>query len=101
MTIALATRAPYAVRPTKLSQDFAASLLRTELVNELHQVHWRLSYVRTEEGAFGGVLGFLGVPWVSAVIVATPVGAALLYLRICRQGVACQTPEPPTWFGKS
>ena len=52
-------------------------------------------------GAFGGLLGFLGVPWVLAVIVATPVGAALLYLRIRRRGVACQTLEPPTWFGKS
>ena len=52
-------------------------------------------------GAFGGLLGFLGVPWVSAVIVATPVGAALLYLRIRRRGVACPTPDPPIWSGKS
>ena len=60
-----------------------------------------LAGVLIAAGAFGGVPGLLGVPWVSAVIVATPVGAALLYLRIRRQGVACQTPEPPTWFGKS
>lgn len=60
-----------------------------------------LAAVLIAAGAFGGVLGFLGVPWVSAVIVATPVGAALLYLRVRRRGVACPTQEPPTWFGKS
>ena len=60
-----------------------------------------LAGVLIAAGAFGGVLGFLGVPWVSAVIVATPVGAALLYLRVRRRGVARPTQEPPTWFGKS
>ena len=52
-------------------------------------------------GAFGGLLGFLGVPWVLAVIAAVPLGATLLYLRIRRRGVACPAQEPPTWFGKS
>ena len=52
-------------------------------------------------GAFGGLLGFLGVPWVLAVIAAVPLGATLLYLRVRRRGVACPTPDPPIWSGKS
>ena len=52
-------------------------------------------------GAFGRLLGFLGVPWVLAGIASVSLGATLLYLRIRRRGVACPTQEPPTWFGKS
>ena len=45
-------------------------------------------------GAFGGVLGFLGVPWVLALIVAVPAGAALLFLRLKRRRAAacCDIP---------
>ena len=49
-------------------------------------------------GAFGGLLGFLGVPWVLAGIASVSLG---LYLRIRRRGVACPTPDPPVWSGKS
>ena len=60
-----------------------------------------LATVLIAAGAFGGLLGFLGVPWVLAGIASVPLGATLLYLRIRRRGVACPAQEPPTWFGKS
>lgn len=40
-------------------------------------------------GAFSGVLGLLGVPWVLAIVAAVPVAAALIVLSMRRHGVAC------------
>ncbi len=41
-------------------------------------------------GAFGGLLGFLGVPWVLAVIIAVPMATIVLILRLKRrQAAAC------------
>lgn len=36
-------------------------------------------------GAFGGVLAFMGVPWVLALVLAIPLGATLIYLRLRRK----------------
>ena len=45
-------------------------------------------------GAFGGILGVLGVPWVLAVIIAVPVTTTLLILRLRRRRAAacCEVP---------
>ncbi len=40
-------------------------------------------------GAFGGILGLLGVPWVLALIVAVPISLGLLVLRRRRGASAC------------
>ncbi len=44
-------------------------------------------------GAVGGVLSFLGVPWLLALLVAVPPGAALLVFRLRRRlSAACGAP---------
>ena len=40
-------------------------------------------------GAFGGALGFLGVPWVVALILAVPLAAAVVYLRFHKRAASC------------
>jgi hypothetical protein len=45
-------------------------------------------------GAFGGTLGFLGVPWVLALLTAILVSGALLALRLRRRAVDCPVPKP-------
>lgn len=47
-------------------------------------------------GAFGGILGFLGVPWVLALIVAVLISLAAAVLRIWRRPPAfCEIEEDP------
>ncbi len=38
---------------------------------------------------FGGVLGFLGVPWVVALVLAVPLAGTLLHFRFRTRGPAC------------
>ncbi|MCL4239789.1 MAG: hypothetical protein KJ048_00405 [Dehalococcoidia bacterium] len=40
-------------------------------------------------GAFSGVLGLLGMPWVLAIVAAVPVAAALIVLRLRRHATSC------------
>ena len=44
-------------------------------------------------GAFGGVLGFLGIPWVLALIIAVPTSGVLIALWLRRRTRAnCEVP---------
>jgi uncharacterized membrane protein len=45
-------------------------------------------------GALGGLLGFLGVPWVLALVVAVPLVAAFVYLQVRRKAIVCAVPRP-------
>lgn len=45
-------------------------------------------------GAFSGVFGLLGIPWVLAIVAAVPVAAALRVLRLMGRGASCSTPDP-------
>ncbi len=47
-------------------------------------------------GAFGGLLGFLGVPWALALWVAVPLGFTLIIVRRHRKAIACSIPPPHT-----
>lgn len=46
-------------------------------------------------GAFGGILGFLGVPWLLALIGAVLISLAAAVLRIRRRPPACEIEEDP------
>ena len=44
-------------------------------------------------GAFSGLLGMLGVPWVLAAVVGVALALALVVLRVRRRGAAyCEVP---------
>ncbi|MGE0600608.1 MAG: hypothetical protein AB7J35_05435 [Dehalococcoidia bacterium] len=40
-------------------------------------------------GAFSGVLGLLGIPWVLAIVAAVPMAVALIALHSRRHGAEC------------
>jgi hypothetical protein len=44
-------------------------------------------------GAFSGVLGLLGIPWVLALVAAIPVATALIVLRLRKSSPSCQLPS--------
>ncbi len=48
-----------------------------------------LAAVLIASGAAGTMLAFLGVPWILALIIAVPIGLALLFLRRRRRAAAC------------